>query len=54
MITLDGANSIFTFVAFQSFNFGARWVHALGFWTHYLPISAQNVIFMGKNPEKNV
>ncbi len=38
MITLDGANSIFIFVAFQSFNFGARWVRALEFWAQVLSI----------------
>ena len=54
MVTLDGANSIFTFVAFHRLDFGALSVHALGFWTHYLPISAQNVISIGKNPEKIV
>jgi len=31
MITLDGANSIFIFVAFQSLDFGARGVRALEF-----------------------
>ena len=37
-ITLDGANSIFIFLAFQSFNFGARWVRALECWAQVLSI----------------
>ena len=45
MITFHGANSIFIFVAFHSFYFGARWVRALEFRARFFPILAQNVIF---------
>ena len=52
MITLDGANSIFIFVAFQSFNFGARWVRALEVRARYFPILTEKFIFSGEKFRK--
>ena len=52
MITCHGANSIWNFLVFHKFYFGARWVRALEFRARYFPILAQNVIFSGEKFRK--